>query len=624
MKHILDTNLYIGGGVDFVVVPLISPTYRPSVVPQFGSFSLEASLPFAKSDLDPLPSLWNTHVVGQISEWIDLDSPDEKLRKNSETAFKQELAWASYLSLRACILPTPKGDTWTNYARCANQFLQEHLKEMQLWLRIPLGKPDDDSKTLQTQDDYWKIWNSFRLLSDHNSKLLVTLDNLNTMPSDNSLNHWYGEPVAAFIIHTDSFLTRDGDNPKHLSEGIQKLITYFLNHYTQIIISENQLNCSKDEESHLETNSAEDSRIHRLLPYIDHVRSIYQQMDPLSEQERSQVAFRDVLHPILQPFKEISQSMVYSEQEKDEKKYMEYKRAICQALLDRVPDEEASVITTVLVVVGAGRGALVRTSLQAANETGRKLKVYAVDRNLNALASLYKQRESMGWNDIVTVIQTDARHWNAPEKADILVGELLGCFGDNELAPEILDGTRRILKKDGISIPSSYTSFLQPVKSSKLYSAVKAKEQILTFETAFVTKMHNVARLAPCQPLFTFTHPKRSIKESNRRYRKLQFVMPDVPESTMVHGFAGYFDATLYKDVHLGTEPSKATPDVFSWDEMYFPLREPICVHRGSTLEVHFWRCCDSTKVWYEWGVTSPSTSLVHNCNARADCVWLN
>ncbi|GAU15168.1 hypothetical protein TSUD_09060, partial [Trifolium subterraneum] len=423
MKHILDTNLYIGGGFDFVVVPLISPTYRPSPVPQFGTFSLEASLPFAKSDMDPLPSLWNTHVVGRISEWIDLDSPDEKLRKDSETAFKQELAWASYLSLK-------------------------------LWLRIPLGKPDGDSKTLQTPNDYWKIWNSFRLLSDHNSKLLVTLDNLSTMPSDNSLNHWYGEPVAAFIIHTDSFFTRDGDNPKHLSEGIQKLITYFLNHYTQIIISENHLNGSKDEEYHLDTNSAADSRIHRLLPYIDHVRSIYQQMGPLSEQERSQIAFRDVLQPILQPFKEIAQSMVYSKQEKDEKKYMEYKRAICQALLDRVPDEEASVITTVLVVVGAGRGALVRTSLQAAKETGRKLKVYAVDQNLNALAYLYKQRELMGWNDIVTIIQTDVRHWNAPETADILVSELLGSFGDNELAPEILDGAQRFLKEDGISIPS--------------------------------------------------------------------------------------------------------------------------------------------------------------------------
>lgn len=30
-------------------------------------------------------------------------------------------------------------------------------------------------------------------------------------------------------------------------------------------------------------------------------------------------------------------------------------------------------------------------------------------------------------------------------------------------------------------------------------------------------------------------------------------------------GFAGYFDATLYKDVHLGIEPSTATPNMFSW-----------------------------------------------------------
>jgi protein arginine N-methyltransferase 5 len=33
----------------------------------------------------------------------------------------------------------------------------------------------------------------------------------------------------------------------------------------------------------------------------------------------------------------------------------------------------------------------------------------------------------------------------------------------------------------------------------------------------------------------------------------------------LIIGFAGYFDATLYKDVHLGTEPSKAMPDVLSW-----------------------------------------------------------
>lgn len=33
--------------------------------------------------------------IGRISEWIDLDSEDEKLRLNTELKLKQEIAWAS-------------------------------------------------------------------------------------------------------------------------------------------------------------------------------------------------------------------------------------------------------------------------------------------------------------------------------------------------------------------------------------------------------------------------------------------------------------------------------------------------------------------------------------------------
>lgn len=36
---------------------------------------------------------------------------------------------------------------------------------------------------------------------------------------------------------------------------------------------------------------------------------------------------------------------------------------------------------------------------------------------------------------------------DVPEKADILVSELLGSFGDNELSPECLDGAMRFLKR---------------------------------------------------------------------------------------------------------------------------------------------------------------------------------
>lgn len=75
-------------------------------------------------------------------------------------------------------------------------------------------------------------------------------------------------------------------------------------------------------------------------------------------------------------------------------------------------------------------------------------------------------------------------------QADILVSELLGSFGDNELSPECLDGAQRLLKADGISIPCSYTSFLAPVTTSKLYDAVKGYKDLEHYETPYVVKFH--------------------------------------------------------------------------------------------------------------------------------------
>jgi len=50
------------------------------------------------------------------------------------------------------------------------------------------------------------------------------------------------------------------------------------------------------------------------------------------------------------------------------------------------------------------------------------------------------------WGDTVTVVSGDMRSWNAAEMADIIVSELLGSFGDNELSPECLYGSQRFLK----------------------------------------------------------------------------------------------------------------------------------------------------------------------------------
>ncbi|XP_039019982.1 protein arginine N-methyltransferase 1.5-like isoform X1 [Hibiscus syriacus] len=624
VPHLLSFNLS-STGFDFVVAPLTDPTYRPSLL-EADSGSSHVP-PFAGSDLVLSPSQWSSHVVGKINSWIDLDSEDEIVRMDSETTLKQEIAWATHLSIQACLLPSPKGASCANYARCVNQILQG-LSNMQLWLRIPLLKTDDDSLDVDSDNlmDSWELWNSFQLICEHHSQLLVALDILSTLPSVNAIGRWFGESVRVAIIHTDSFLTNARGYPC-LSKSHQKLITGFFNNSVQMIISGKPLHNIPAETigstaDHTDKNVNSKPR-HPLKSYLDYVGYLYQRMEPLSEQERIELGYRDFLQAPLQPLMDNLEAQTYETFEKDSVKYLQYQRAISNALLDRVPDGETSAVTTVLMVVGAGRGPLVRASLQAAEETGRKLKVYAVEKNPNAVVTLHSLVKLEGWENIVTIVSCDMRLWNAPERTDILVSELLGSFGDNELSPECLDGAQRFLKQDGISIPSSYTSFIQPITASKLYNDVKSHKDLVHFETPYVVKLHSVARLAPTKPVFTFNHPDYSTKKSNQRYKKLQFEIPQDTGSAVVHGFAGYFDATLYKDVHLGIEPSMATPNMFSWFAIFFPLRQPISVRPGIPLEVHFWRCCGSTKVWYEWCVTSPRPSPIHNSNGRSYWVGL-
>ena len=135
---------------------------------------------------------------------------------------------------------------------------------------------------------------------------------------------------------------------------------------------------------------------------------------------------------------------------------------------------------------------------------------------------------------------------------------------------------------DGVSIPCSYTSFLAPLSSSKLYNEVRGcrerdKDPECHFETPYVVRLHNFHQLAEPKPCFTFKHPtkgrdkhtKLGVQHSkrvdrmflnelitvfllsdmnNNRYQCLKFT---VGCNSVLHGFAGYFETTLYKDVTL-------------------------------------------------------------------------
>lgn len=82
------------------------------------------------------------------------------------------------------------------------------------------------------------------------------------------------------------------------------------------------------------------------------------------------------------------------------------------------------------MVVGAGRGPLVAAALAASRSSGRRVRVFAVEKNPNAVVTLRGRcRRDEGWA-AVTVVPGDMREWEAPVMADVLVSELLGSWGE--------------------------------------------------------------------------------------------------------------------------------------------------------------------------------------------------
>ena len=129
--------------------------------------------------------------------------------------------------------------------------------------------------------------------------------------------------------------------------------------------------------------------------------------------------------------------------------------------------------------------------------------------------------------------------------------------------------------------------------------------------------------LSPPQPVFTFVHPSTPAPGGNNRAASLSFPRPPSDGAGELHGLAGYFEADLYGGVMLSTRPATHTPGMFSWFPIFFPLREPVLLPPGAAVEAHMWRVVGGHKVWYEWAVTSPAATAVHNTGGRSYWVGL-
>ena len=87
---------------------------------------------------------------------------------------------------------------------------------------------------------------------------------------------------------------------------------------------------------------------------------------------------------------------------------------------------------------------------------------------------------------------------------------------------------------------------------------------------------------------------------------------------SVLHGFGGYFECKLYKEIMISILPATHSPGMFSWFPILFPLREPVQLKMDDEIVLHFWRNVSTKHVWYEWALSSPTTVAVHNPNGRS------
>jgi len=346
--------------------------------------------------------------------------------------------------------------------------------------------------------------------------------------------------------------------------------------------------------------------------YIHYVARLFQGRPPLTAQEQFELPYHDYLQAPLQPLQDDLESQTYETFEKDPVKYVQYEEAILRCLQHKLAAGKQPPLAA--IVVGAGRGPLVVAVRNAAQRASITVKIWAVEKNPNAIITLRHRSKLEGW-DNVEIVGQDMRFWDAPQPADLIVSELLGSFGDNELSPECLDGAQRFLAKDGVCIPEKYTSFLTPVSTPKLWNDVKNYSDIAHFETAYVVKFHQA--FYPSRDIkecFTFSHPNWQLA-SNDRFEEIEFTSE---VEALVHGFAGYFHCELYDGLVVSISPQTYSEGMFSWFPIYFPLRVPVHIREGQRLKSHWWRCHNDRKVWYEWAVSEPSPLPLHNPSGRS------
>jgi hypothetical protein len=128
----------------------------------------------------------------------------------------------------------------------------------------------------------------------------------------------------------------------------------------------------------------------------------------------------------------------------------------------------------------------------------------------------------------------------------------------------LMIGIIRFIFKNILKHYSSISSFSISIFTMLLSFYLGENGSRTGLDSPYVVHFHNCRVLTKAQALFKFSHPNKLPVDliDNSRYATLTFISN---ENTTIHGFAGTFDCTLYKDITFSTVPHSFSTGMFSW-----------------------------------------------------------
>lgn len=237
----------------------------------------------------------------------------------------------------------------------------------------------------------------------------------------------------------------------------------------------------------------------------------------------------------------------------------------------------------VVVDIGTGTGILAMLAARAGART-----VYAIESA--RVAELARRIVAANrLDDTVVVVEAVSDDVTLPERADVLVSEILWNAGLGEgIVASFSDARERLLKPDARIVPARVEMWVAPVQSPAAFASVETWSPDLhgldfsvvrdvAADATFVRWFDEEELLAPGAAVGA-VDVTRAVDTSFAGEATFEAARDGV-----LHGLAGWFAADLSPGVRL----SNAPPMRGSWMHAYLPVREAVAVHAGDPIRAH-------------------------------------